>query len=126
MAGGMGHRGDGLPRETLAERVANTRARQTGSTLGHSTADAHGQPATAPASWTAPAAPQAVPATPPPPLKHCWYDGEPYGRQPALLVKWRCTEGHYDGLIIVAAPDETGRGWAVVEMWVAAGLLSPA
>ena len=84
MAGGMGPRGDGFPRETLAERVANTRARKTGSTLGHSTADAHGhpQPPRRLDHTARTAAPQALPATPPPPLKHCWYDGEPL-RPPA-------------------------------------------
>jgi hypothetical protein len=41
-------------------------------------------------------------------------------------VKWRNVAGHYDGLIVVAAPDETETGWAVVEMWVGSTLLSPA
>jgi hypothetical protein len=124
VAGGMGGKGDGLPRETLAERVATTRARQASS--GHSTADLHGKRPDAPASWTAPPPMRPPSASPPPPLKHCWYDGGSYGRQPALLLKWRCIEGHYDGLIIVAAPSDDGSSWFVVEMWVDAALLSPA
>lgn len=90
---------------------------------GHSTQGFHGKP---PADWSAPLrdGPRA-PAAPPPELKHCWYSG-PHGRQPALLLRWRRVEGGHDGLIVVAAPDETGTGWAVVEMWVEAALLSPA
>jgi hypothetical protein len=125
VAGGMSQNGDGHPRETLTERVANTRARQTsfpGS--GHSTADLHGRRPNAPASWTAPPGTPTAPGTPPP-IKHCWYDG-PYGRQPALLLRWRRIERHYDGLIIVAAPDENGTAWVVMEMWTEASLLSPA
>lgn len=103
-------------RETLAERVANTKARQ----AGHGTAGAHGK---RPADWAdvlreQPSEPQ------PPPVRHCWYDG-PHGRQAALLLKWRNTGGHYDGRIAVAA-DEPGMGWGIVEMWVSAGMLSPA
>ena len=49
----------------------------------------------------------------------------PVRRQPALLLRWRNIEGHYDGLIVVAAPHEAGTGWAVVEMWAESGLLSP-
>ena len=57
--GGCGRR-DGqqewpLGSETLAECVADTRARQMSSaTSGHSTADLHGKRPNAPASWTAP------------------------------------------------------------------------
>ena len=84
-------------RETLAERVAATRAREAGA----------GQP-----------------AEPQPPLvKHAWYDG-PRGRQAALLLGWRNIQGRYDGRICVAAPD--GDGWAIVEMWVDGAMLSPA
>lgn len=144
MAGGMSRKGDDFSRETLAERVANTRARHaehsaapntSGSTAGgsttggpgrgHGTADLHGKRPNAPASWTAPPAVPPTPTSPPPPLKHCWYDG-PFGRQPALLVKWRCIQGHYDGLVILAAPDEAGTGWCVVEMWTDSALPSPA
>ncbi len=126
MAGGMGRKVDAYGRETLTERVANTRARQTGAgTSGHSTADLHGKRPNAPASWTAPPPPPAAPGKPPPPIKHCWYDG-PYGRQPALLLRWRRIAGdHYDGLIVVAAPDETRTGWVVMEMWTEASMLSP-
>lgn len=113
----MSRKSDGLPRETLAQRVADTRAR-----TGHGTQDAHGM---RPASWAAPAPTQKSPASPPPPLRHCWCTG-PYGPQPALLLRWRSVDGHYDDLIIVAAPDEDGSGWAVVEMWTDCALLSPA
>jgi hypothetical protein len=58
-----------------------------------------------------------------PPVRHCWYDG-PNGRQAALLLGWRSVEGRYSGRVAVAAlePD----GWAIVEMWVDQGMLSPA
>lgn len=127
MAGGMGRKDDASGRETLAERVANTRARQSSFAFsGHSTADLHGKRPSAPASWAAPSPAPASPGPPPPSIKHCWYDG-PYGRQPALLLRWRrIASHHYDGLIIVAAPDETGTAWVVMEMWTEASLLSPA
>ncbi|MFC7723609.1 hypothetical protein ACFQW6_00730 [Nocardioides sp. GCM10028917] len=123
----MGSKDGAFGRETLAERVANTRARQMSSaTSGHSTADLHGKRPNAPAPWAAPPPGPASPGPPPPSIKHCWYDG-PYGRQPALLLRWRRIAGdHYDGLIIVAAPDETGTSWVVMEMWAEASLLSPA
>ena len=99
MAGGMNRRGERA--ETLAERVAATRARQAG-----------------------PLPQSAHPAEPQPPLlKHAWYDG-PYGRQAVLLLGWRSIEGRFDGRICVVAPDEGG--WAIVEMWVDGTMLSPA
>ena len=58
----------------------------------------------------------------PPPTRHCWYDG-PHGRQAALLLEWRRVGGGWSGRIAVAAPDPGG--WALVEMWVDAGLLAP-
>jgi hypothetical protein len=82
--------------ETLAERVAATRARQSG---------------------------EREPEVQPPLLKHAWYDG-PYGRQAALLLGWRNIQGRYDGRICVVAPDDGG--WAIVEMWVDGAMLSPA
>ena len=115
MAGGMGGR-DG-PRETLAERTANTRAR-----AGHSTQDFHGK---RPADWATPLHERPEPVTPPPVLKHCWYAG-PHGRQAALLLRWRKVEDGFDGLIVVAAPDEAGLNWAVTEMWVESSMLAPA
>ncbi|RYB92967.1 hypothetical protein EUA93_00525 [Nocardioides oleivorans] len=99
MAGGMGRRDD--ERETLAQRVANTRARQAGQQ-------------SAPAREVEPS---------PPPVKHAWYDG-PRGRQAVLLLAWRNIQGRYDGRICVAVPDEGG--WAIVEMWVDGAMLSPA
>ena len=110
MAGGMTPGG----RETLAQRVANTRARQG----GHGTQDAHG---TRPASWSPLTPDTSAPASGPPPIKHCWYDG-PYGRQAALLLEWRRIGDGYDGRIAVAASEPDG--WAIVEMWVESGLLS--
>lgn len=89
--------------ETLAERVANTRAREAGSPRA------------------AQSEPQPEPE--PPLVKHAWYDG-PRGRQAALLLGWRNIQGRYDGRICVAAPD--GDGWAIVEMWVDGAMLSPA
>ena len=102
-------------RENLAQRVANTRARE----AGHGTSDLHGK---RPASWAGSLAESPQPATQVPPVRHCWYNG-PHGRQAALLLEWRGGGGHYDGRIAVAAlePD----GWAIVEMWVSAGMLSP-
>jgi hypothetical protein len=113
MAGGMSSGGG----ETLAERVANTRAQQAtdaaeAAAPSHSTASFHTSAAGPPRR------------TAPPPVKHCWYRG-PYGRQAALLVRWRQVGGGYDGLILVPAPDE-GHGWAVVEMWVESDMLEPA
>jgi hypothetical protein len=143
MAGGMRGKDDAF-RETLAERVDTTRSRKAG--LGHGTADFHGRPPNASSAWTAttppadrarPASPAAVPPAARPhrsasePVRPCWYDG-PWGRQPALLLQWRrVDEGSshgstYHGLIVVAAPDETGAGWTVIRLWADASFLSPA
>lgn len=133
MAGGMGRGDEGLPRETLAERLAVTRARQDG--LGHGTAGFHGAPPNASSAWTAtpptaptPAAPSPVSppsASPAEPVRPCWYEA-PWGRQPALLLQWRRSEdGGYLGLVVVAAPDETGSGWTVVRLWADSSLLAP-
>jgi hypothetical protein len=98
MAGGMSTRRG----ESIAERIATTRAR----------ADAAGATASV------------EPAPPAPPVvKHCWYDG-PHGRQPALLLGWRKVGEGYDGRIAAAVPE--GTGWAVVEMWVESEMLTPA
>lgn len=99
----MHRRGIG-PRETLAERVATTRART----------------ATSP-----PPSPPPEPAHgPAPPVRHAWYDGR-HGRQACLVLRWRRTtpEAPWEGYIAVAAPDPTGDGWGLVTMWVSAGLL---
>lgn len=98
MAGGMSRGPRPERSETLAERVATTRARQAGE---------REQPAEIRA----------------PLLKHCWYAG-PYGRQAALLLEWRNIQGRYDGRICVAAPADGG--WAIVEMWVDGAMLSRA
>jgi hypothetical protein len=113
MAGGMTSGG----RETLAQRVANTRARQGGS---HGTSDLHGK---RPADWTDVLREPAT-GSQPPPVRHCWYDGS-NGRQAALLLGWRNVSGHYDGRIAVAV-EEPGVGWGIVELWVSGEMLSPA
>ena len=91
--------------ESLVARVATTQQRQTSP-----------PPAESPASATA------APSDVPPPTRHCWYDG-PHGRQAALLLEWRRVGGGWAGRVAVAAPDPGG--WALVEMWVDAGLLAP-
>ena len=102
-------------RETLAQRVANTRDRE----AGHGTEGFHGK---RPASW-ADSLTEPPPPAAPPAIRHCWYDG-PHGRQAALLLGWRQVEGRYSGRIAVATLEHDG--WAIVEMWVDQGMLSPA
>ncbi|MGN0062611.1 MAG: hypothetical protein ACI379_00095 [Nocardioides sp.] len=85
--------------ESIAQRVANTRAGR-----------AESPPAPAPA-----------PELSPPGVQHCWYDG-PYGRQAALLLEWRQRAGTWSGRIAVSVPE--GDGWALVELWVEAGMLA--
>jgi hypothetical protein len=86
--------------ESLAQRVANTKARQDG-----------------------PETPTVVVPEPesPPPVRHCWFDG-PHGRQAALLLEWRNLGGRYDGRIAVVLP--SAEGWATVELWVDGAMLS--
>lgn len=115
MAGGMTSGG----RETLAQRTQATREREASRRYGHGTSDFHGTP---PADWADALRDTKAAADQPPPVKHCWYDG-PHGRQPALLLGWRNTGGHYDGRIAVAAPEPDG--WAIVEMWVSQRMLRP-
>lgn len=122
MAGGMTP-GRG---ETLAERIATTKAREaerTAQARGHGTAGFHGK---RPAPWSdvlrdRPAAPAAVaPVTP-----HCWYDG-PHGPQPALLLEWsNGVDGYRRARIAVAAPHHE-EGWAITEMWVEQDVIRPA
>lgn len=92
MAGGMSRRRG----ESLAARVAATQQRR----------DQVPEPRAA--------------ADPPPPVRHCWYDG-PHGRQAALLLEWRRVGDGWSGRVAVAVPDDAG--WALVEMWVDAGML---
>lgn len=107
------NRRDDSERETLAQRVANTRARQAGQEPAPTTDRTTGR--------TTGRTTEQEP--PPPPLKHAWYDG-PRGRQAVLLLGWRNIQGRYDGRICVAVPDDGG--WAIVEMWVDGAMLSPA
>ncbi|GAA5130654.1 hypothetical protein GCM10023339_61480 [Alloalcanivorax gelatiniphagus] len=116
MAGGMTPGG----RETLVQRVENTRADEASRRAEHGTAGFHGR---RPADWADALAGKAEPASRPPDVKHCWYDG-PHGRQAALLLGWRQLDGYYSGRIAVAAPEPDG--WAIVEMWVEQGMLAPA
>ena len=99
--------------ESLAERVASTRARQE-----HGTQDLHGN---RPAPWADALSESPSPAPSPPPVRHCFYEG-PHGRQAALLLEWRRIGDRHDGRICVAAPD--AGGWALVEMWVDQGMLT--
>jgi hypothetical protein len=96
-------------RETLAQRVANTHARQ-------------GAPAT-PAADAGSIHSDGSGADSPPPVKHCWYGG-PHGRQAALLLEWRNRAGTSHARIAVALP-HPDHGWGLAELWVEAGLLSP-
>jgi hypothetical protein len=134
MTGGMGRTDDPF-RKTLSERVEATRARQ--ASLGHGTSGFHGTSPNASSAWTdtaspihaspTPPAPAAVAPTTSPaePVRPCYFDS-PWGRQPALLLQWRrAPDGRYSGLVVVAAPDETGAGWTVVRLWTDASLLSP-
>ena len=138
MAGGMGRKYDPF-RETLTERVAATRTRQAG--LGHGTAGFHGTPPNALSAWTSTTTPMSPAPAPSPapgptasiaprgpvePVRPCWYEA-PWGRQPALLLQWRRVgdTNRYVGLIVVAAPDETGENWTVIRLWVSATQLEP-
>lgn len=100
MAGGMNRRGS-VERETLAQRIANTRANERDR-----------------------GAPAPTDTETPPPIRHCWYDG-PYGRQAALLVEWRKRAGAWYARIDVALPHPTDGGWCLTELWVDASLVAP-
>jgi hypothetical protein len=91
--------------ESLAARVATTQQRQE-----------------SPRGAAAPSPGAEGTSEVPPPTRHCWYDG-PHGRQAALLLEWRRVGEGWAGRVAVAAPDPGG--WALVEMWVDAGLLAP-
>jgi hypothetical protein len=131
----MGRRDDTFGQETLAERVANTRARQAGTSQPegsagvsvHGTAGFHRtRPKSPPASWAAPPALPASPNSPAPPVRHCWYLHPDYGRLPALFLRWRHSgDRHYDGFICTVMPDDTG-AWCLTEFWVDASMLAPA
>jgi hypothetical protein len=98
MAGGIGTGG-----ESLAQRIANTKANTERQLARHElgySGDAGGAPS----------------------IRHCWYDG-PHGRQAGLLLEWRASTGIWRGRIAVAAQDDSG--WALVEQWVDADMLTP-
>lgn len=139
MAGGMGRRDDdAFPRETLAERVANTRSRQAGREApsdapiaAHSTAGFNSRhTASPPKSWAAPPALPPSPTSPAPLIRHCFYLSPDHGRLPALFLKWRQTSHrgmppHFDGFICTIALDESGT-WCLTELWVDSAMLEPA
>jgi hypothetical protein len=131
----MGRKDDAFGRETLADRVAYTRGRQTGTpeateaaqTSTHGTAGFHSsRPQTTPASWAAPPVLPPSPASPAPLVRHCWYLSPSHGRLPALFLRWRHTGNrHYDGFICTITLDETGT-WCLTELWVDSAMLEPA
>jgi hypothetical protein len=61
------------------------------------------------------------------PARHCWVadavDGEGVKR-PGLLVEWRAAAAGWEGRVLYVARVRAG-GWAVVEEWVPATLLTP-
>jgi hypothetical protein len=61
------------------------------------------------------------------PARHCWVadavDNEGVKR-PGLLVEWRAAAAGWEGRVIYVARVRAG-GWAVVEEWVVAALLTP-
>jgi hypothetical protein len=104
--GGWSKRGLGIP---LADRV-----RASG-------------PAGVPAASAAPA-----PGEPVSPARHCWVSGAADGdgvKRPGLLVEWRQGPVGWEGRVVYSArvrADEFGApGWAVVEEWLPAELLTP-
>lgn len=131
MTGGLGRKDEPF-RKSLADPVAGARLQQGG--LGHGTAGFHGTPphnssawtSTTPATASSPVPAGIAPHAPVEPVRPCWYEA-PWGRQPALLLQWRRvgeTSSHHVGLIVVAAPDETGTGWTVIRLWVDAAQLT--
>ena len=61
------------------------------------------------------------------PARHCWVSGaaDDQGvKRPGLLVEWRAAGAGWEGRVLYAARLRAG-GWAVVEEWLPASLLSP-
>lgn len=98
VAGGM-NRG-GRDRETLAERVAQSRAREATQAERPSTSS----------------------SSPAEQVKHVWVDVAS-GRHAGLLLEWRRWEGGWRGRVLHPVKDVNG--WAVVEEWLDASLLQP-
>ena len=67
------------------------------------------------------ARPRAAPGPEAVPIKHCWVLDGPH-RLPALLLEWRQVEGTWRGRVVRPVRDDVG--WAVVEEWLPAELLS--
>jgi hypothetical protein len=61
------------------------------------------------------------------PARHCWVAGaadDTGVKRPGLLVEWRAAAAGWEGRVLYAARLRAG-GWAVVEEWLPASLLSP-
>ncbi|MBS42298.1 MAG: hypothetical protein CMH83_03790 [Nocardioides sp.] len=106
VAGGWGRQGSGVP---LAERVRP------------------GEPAASGASAGGPGPPLDSPA------RHCWVsdavdalagrESDAPVRRPGLLLEWRRTRDGWEGRVVYAARVRD-HGWASVEEWVPAALLT--
>jgi hypothetical protein len=65
------------------------------------------------------------------PGRHCWVSGavDAEGvKRPGLLLEWRQVAGRWEGRVTYVArlrPLEANGGWAVVEEWLPAELLTP-
>lgn len=60
------------------------------------------------------------------PARHCWVAGavdEMGVKRPGLLVEWRLRESGWEGRVVYAAELRAG-GWALVEEWLPATLLT--
>jgi hypothetical protein len=61
------------------------------------------------------------------PARHCWVAGaadEVGVKRPGLLVEWRTAESGWEGRVVYVARLRAG-GWALVEEWLPASLLTP-
>ena len=61
------------------------------------------------------------------PGRHCWVADavDKTGvKRPGLLVEWRAREAGWEGRVVYVAQLRAG-GWALVEEWVPASLLTP-
>jgi hypothetical protein len=61
------------------------------------------------------------------PARHCWVSGGVDDRgvkRPGLLVEWRERNQGWEGRVVYVAPLRPD-GWALVEEWLPASLLTP-
>ena len=96
MGGGWGKRGSGIP---LAQRVRADR-------------------------------PEPGPSADACPARHCWVSDAVDGhgvKRPGLLIEWRAVEGRWEGRVLYLAllRPSLEPGWALVEEWLPAELLTP-